>query len=69
MGGNFAVGEDTHALRLTSKLVDLRAGYTNPICSLALAEMGLRTDNKKASAQWADAFLAPATGIEPITTP
>ena len=28
--GNFAVGEYTLALRLTSELVDLRAGYANP---------------------------------------
>ena len=27
----FAIGEDTLALRLTSKLVDLRAGYVNRI--------------------------------------
>ena len=26
----FADGEDTHPLRLTSELVDLRAGYANP---------------------------------------
>ena len=29
--GNFAVGEYTHVLRLTSELVDLRTGYANPI--------------------------------------
>ena len=28
--GVFAFGEDTHALRLTSELVDLRSGYANP---------------------------------------
>ena len=27
----FAYGEDTHDLRLTSELVDLRSGYANPI--------------------------------------
>ena len=31
LGGNLAFGEYTLALRLTSKLVDLRAGYANPI--------------------------------------
>ena len=29
--GNFACGEDTLALRLTSELVDLRAGHTKRI--------------------------------------
>ena len=29
----FAYGEDTHTLRLTNKLVDLRAGYVNRIFS------------------------------------
>ena len=30
MVGIFAGGEDTHTLRLTSELVDLRVGYANP---------------------------------------
>ena len=30
MGGVFTYGEDTLILRLTSELVDLRMGYTNP---------------------------------------
>ena len=29
--GYFALGEDTHALRLTSELVDLRVGYAKRI--------------------------------------
>ena len=29
--GNFACGENTHALRLPSELADLRAGYANPL--------------------------------------
>ena len=29
----FAFGEDTHALRLTSELVDIRSGYANPCCA------------------------------------
>ena len=31
MEGYFAFGEDTHTLRLTSKLVDLRVGYAKRI--------------------------------------
>ena len=35
--GNFAVSEDTHALRLESKLSDLQAGYANPcVCKHTL---------------------------------
>ena len=34
--GNFACGEDTLALRLTSELVDLRAGYANSFPRLCL---------------------------------
>ena len=29
-GGVFTKGEDTHTLRLTSELVDLRVEYANP---------------------------------------
>ena len=32
-GGVFTKGEDTHTLRLTSKLVDLRVEYANPATS------------------------------------
>ena len=32
--GVFAYGEDTHTLRLTSELVDLRVGYANPFLRL-----------------------------------
>ncbi len=35
--GYFACGEDIHALRLTSKLVDLRAGYAKRIRRARLA--------------------------------
>ena len=38
---NFAFGEYTHALRLTSELVDLRAGYANPIPRLRLGAVSL----------------------------
>ena len=31
LGGYFAYGENTHTLRLTSKLVDLRVGYAQRI--------------------------------------
>ena len=34
-GGEFAYGEDAHALRLTSKLVELRLGHANPILRFA----------------------------------
>lgn len=36
--GYFAFGEDTHALCLTSELVDLRAGYTKRIRRTRFAE-------------------------------
>jgi hypothetical protein len=37
---NFAYGEYTHALRLVSKLPDLRAGYADRILPPAAAERG-----------------------------
>ena len=39
--GYFAWGENTHALRLTSKLVDLRAGYAKRIRRAKLVELHL----------------------------
>ena len=48
---NFACGEDTHALRLTSKLVDLQAGYANPIPRQSLGAGRFRAGIKKTSAQ------------------
>ena len=44
--GNLACGENTLALRLVSKLPDLRAGYANPIVRFA-HEMGSRRVTKK----------------------
>ena len=35
VASNFAIGEYTHALRLTSQLVELRLGYANPIRALS----------------------------------
>ena len=39
--GYFAYGEDTHTLRLTSELVDLRVGYSKWIRRAKLAESHL----------------------------
>ena len=66
--GNFAFGEYTHVLRLTSELVDLRTGYANPISREARGWV-LRAGAKKGELQSSSPFLAPATGIEPITNP
>jgi hypothetical protein len=46
MYGNLAFGENILALRLVSKLPDLRAGYANPIVRSA-HEMGSRRVSKK----------------------
>ena len=47
----FRLCEDTHALRLTSKLVDLQAGYANPIPRQSLGAGRFRAGIKKTSAQ------------------
>ena len=64
----FAFGEYTHVLRLTSELVDLRTGYANPISRVARGWVR-RAGAKKGELQSSSPFLAPATGIEPITNP
>ena len=50
-----AICEDTHPLRLTSKLVDLRVGYANPRCCLwhndCVRIRRLRNQNKKPTAR------------------
>ena len=48
--GYFTCGEDTHTLRLTSELVDLRVGYANPSFALGAkhwVEAAVRGDKKR----------------------
>ena len=40
--GVFVFDEDTHTLRLKSKLFDLRVGYANPILRLGESQRGVR---------------------------
>jgi hypothetical protein len=63
MYGNLAYGENILALRLVSKLPDLRAGYANPIVRSA-HEMGSRRVSKKeqATQSVACSFLVTRTG-------
>ena len=66
-----AKGEYTHALRLTSELVDLRAGYANLYSEALPRSRSILTSTiKRRSTARADLlFMAPATGIEPVTNP
>ena len=68
MYGNFACGEYPSACRRAGKLDALCAEDANPYLLARLAKMGSCASAKKAESL-DSAFLAPATGIEPITTP
>ena len=68
--GNFTCGEYILVLRLTSELVELRTGYANPIPLRFARGVGSWWVPIQKGLLNADLFvLAPATGIEPITTP
>ena len=65
----FACSEDTHSLRLTSELVDLRSGYANP-CAFAAQGATLafslpHTEQKKPPF-WAVPYVAERKGFEPL---
>ena len=67
--GYLAGGEYTHALRLTSELVDLRAAYANPACTRKARTSTGRCEfltPKKKRGLCLSFFLVRETGIEPV---
>ena len=66
-----AAREDTHALRLKSKLFDLRAGYANPSFALLAkhwVEAAVRGDKKTDHRLVVCFFMAAELGFEPRHT-
>ncbi len=59
--GNFACGEDIHALRLASELADLRAGYSYPCAWQSHAPCSIyeTASKKEQSTKCSVLFLSP----------